>query len=153
MFLILASLSVVLSACSGFDNNLLPARPTNNTISDPGNIDEQIEPIDKSEFIQGNVFISESELFIMESFPVQISLNLLGELPTPCHSLEVAINPPGDSNVIAIDVFSLSDPAMTCIQVLEPFEENISIPVKDLSDGIYEVFLNGEKVGEFSYPA
>ena len=153
MILIFASLAVIFSACSAFESNAVPARPTDNTVPIPKATEDLIPPIDKDNLIRGEVFITQAEIFIMESYPVQISLNILGELPTPCNMLEIVITPANNSNEIMVEAFFLIDPAMTCIQVIEPFEENVSIPVSELSDGIYKIFLNGELVGEFSYPA
>jgi hypothetical protein len=36
--------------------------------------------------------------------------------------------------------------------VIEPFEESVSIPMTGKPDGMYTVWVNGELVGEFSYP-
>jgi hypothetical protein len=96
---------------------------------------------------RGNVFITESELLIRESFPPQISLSLSGDLPTPCHELRVKVEEPDSENKINVEVYSVVDPDRVCIQVLEPFEANIDVGT--FPGGHYTVWVNGDMVGEF----
>lgn len=102
----------------------------------------------------GAVYINAADLLIMESFPVQIMLHVAGDLPTPCHTFHYAYQIGSASDRFRIDVtgWSEADPAAMCAQVLQPFEENISLPMSGAADGTYSVYLNGEFVGEFSYP-
>lgn len=103
----------------------------------------------------GAVYIGSAELLIMESYPVQIALRVTGDLPTPCHSFNYAyqIGSPDDRFRVNVSAWSESDPAAFCVQVLEPFEVSIPISMEGAADGAYSVWLNGELVGEFSYPA
>jgi hypothetical protein len=96
---------------------------------------------------RGEVFLNESELLIRESFPPQISLNMSGDLPTPCHELRVNIPEPDSENKINVEVYSVVDPDQVCTQVLEPFQENIDLGT--FSTGHYTVWINGEMIGEF----
>lgn len=103
----------------------------------------------------GPVFIDSSDLLIMESYPVQVRLHVTGNLPTPCHSFHYSyvIGSAADANRIDVSVWSESDPSRMCTQVLEPFDESIPIDMGGAADGTYSVYLNGELVGEFGYPA
>jgi len=84
---------------------------------------------------------------VLESFPPQFRLNLKGVLPTPCHKLRVQMPAPDDQNRIQVEVYSVVDPLMICIQVLQEFE--VSIPLENLPAGqIYAVWVNGVQVGE-----
>ena len=96
---------------------------------------------------RGPVFIDEVELVILESFPVQIELVIRGALPTPCASFEWSVEDPDAKGRIEVEVFSLQDPTLACIQVLEEIEERL--PIGSYSEGSYSVWLNGELVGEF----
>lgn len=96
---------------------------------------------------RGPVFIDEVELVILESFPVQIELVIRGALPTPCASLEWSVEDPDAQGRIQVEAFSLQDPTIDCIQVLEEIEERL--PIGSYSEGSYSVWLNGELVGEF----
>ena len=108
---------------------------------------EYLPQRDDGNLIQGNVFIDSSELLIMESYPIQVMLVLKGSLPTPCNQLRVIAKPPNEQNYIQVEVYSVTDPAMVCIQVEEPFEVNIGLGSFD--PGHYSVLVNGELVGEF----
>lgn len=95
----------------------------------------------------GKVYLNPPSLSILESFPVQIVLNLDGSLPTPCHQLRAQIEAPDPEKRIEIEVYSVTDPVKLCVQVLEPFEVNI--PLGSFPTGHYTVWVNGEMIGEF----
>jgi len=108
-----------------------------------------LEPLpDEASMSRGEVSITSQELLIMESYPLQVVLLIEGTLPTPCHRLRVEVSEPDIQNFIAVEAYSLVDPDQNCIQVLEPFDENI--PLGSYPDGSYTVTLNGEEVGEFT---
>ncbi|MEW5869419.1 MAG: hypothetical protein AB1894_09095 [Chloroflexota bacterium] len=96
---------------------------------------------------RGEANINRSEILILESFPPQFRLTLQGVLPTPCHKLRVQVPEPDDQNRIQVEVYSVVDPLMICIQVLQEFE--VSVPLENLPAGqIYSVWVNGIQVGE-----
>ena len=103
------------------------------------------DPLDGFEL--GPVFIEDAEILLLESFPVQVELLIQGALPTPCASLEWSAESPDENGRIMVEVFSLQDPALDCIQVLEEIEERL--PLGSYEEGTYSVWLNGELVGEF----
>ncbi|MFC1936140.1 hypothetical protein ACFLYP_00580 [Chloroflexota bacterium] len=123
-----------------------------------GNTPSPTEPPSKEDppgsgVIRGNVFIHEASLMIMESYPVQVAVYISGELPTPCNVFKAEVAEPNENNEIHIEVYSEVESGENCIQVIEPFEERVSIPMVGAADGVYKVFVNGEEIGEFSYPA
>jgi hypothetical protein len=144
----------VLSACNGskaiqpetpsYPN--APTYPNKPTTGTPISQPYSPQSVD-SNFSRGEVFIDSTDLLIMESYPVQIALVLKGSLPTPCNQLRVIANPPDDQNRIQVEVYSVIDPAETCIQVLEPLDVNIMLG--SFPSGHYTVWVNGELVGEF----
>lgn len=103
---------------------------------------EQDEDLDRRDVEPDQV-----ELRIMESYPVQISLHIAGNLPTPCHQLRVKIPGANEKGEIHIEVYSVVHPEEVCPQVLEPFDENI--PLGTFEEKGYTFFVNGEKVGEY----
>lgn len=94
-------------------------------------------------------FVESVQLLMRESYPPQVSLALAGTLPTPCHQLRVSVAAPDAQGRIEVSVYSVVDPAMACIQVLESFEQ--AVPLNGLPAGAYTVWVNGEQAGEFSY--
>lgn len=98
------------------------------------------------------VYADTVELLIAESFPVQVRLHLTGNLPTPCHHFHAEVAEPDAQNRIEVTAYSSVAADAVCAQVLQPFNENVAIPMGGAADGPYSVWLNGEQVGEFSYP-
>jgi hypothetical protein len=96
---------------------------------------------------RGEAFLEAKSLATLESYPVQFMLQLKGELPTPCHKLRIAVEPPDKDNKVAVDVYSVVNPAEICIQVLAPFE--VAFPLGSYPAGIYTLWVNGEMVAEF----
>ena len=113
------------------------------------------EPADMSYAPQSNdvnlsresIFIEEMGLVIRESYPPQISLNMSGNLPTPCHALRAIVNEPDAENKINVEVYTVVDPNMMCTQVLKPFTQNIDLGT--FPSGHYTVWVNGESAGAF----
>lgn len=145
---------LILAACV---NNPDAGAPDEPVVGDPAKGATQELPDDEVNldgWLRGEVYIKQIDLVIMESYPIQVSLHVTGELPTPCDKLVYDVSAPDEDNQIQVDIYHLYDPAGICIQKIEPFDENIAISALDtpLEDGTYSVWVNGEKAGEFSYP-
>lgn len=97
--------------------------------------------------MRGNAFIQEMDILIRESFPPQIALSLSGELPTPCHQLRVQVSEPDADNRIDVEAYTVVNPDLACIQVVEPFSANIDLGT--FPGGHYSVWVNDELAGEF----
>jgi inhibitor of cysteine peptidase len=82
------------------------------------------------------------EILILESFPVQVNVVAKGSLPSSCYKLgrtETARTIEGNFDVnIGTDVMDAA-----CAQAIVPFEHVISLPVRDLPKGVYNVTVNG----------
>lgn len=98
------------------------------------------------------VYINTQDLLVAESYPVQIFLQVTGDMPTPCHEFRSQVAEPDEQKRIYVTAWSESDPNAACVQVLEPFDESIPITIEGAAEGSYTVYLNGELVGEFNYP-
>jgi len=62
--------------------------------------------------------------------------------------LRAEVSEPDSENNIYVELYSLSEPGVICVQVLQQFDT--SIPLGSYSEGEYSVYLNGVKVSEFS---
>ncbi len=98
---------------------------------------------------RGNVYLTEGEssIVLAESFPVQVSVTLIGSLPTPCHQLRVIVSKPDAENKINLEVYSVTDPEVMCITVLAPFSSRVDLGT--YKSGHYEVYINGTLLGAF----
>lgn len=95
------------------------------------------------------VYIGEVEVSAMLADPPAISLHITGDLPTACHEFHYEYEGPAIGR-IDVEVYSTISPAATCIQGLHSFEETIEIPMAGQPDGNYQIYLNGNLVGEIA---
>jgi inhibitor of cysteine peptidase len=99
--------------------------------------------------VRGEAFVEipDSQVVLLESYPVQVQVNLQGSLPNPCHQLRVNPSQPDSQNRIQIEVYSVTKPDTMCTEVLKPF--NVQFPLGNLSTGHYLIYINGELLAEF----
>jgi hypothetical protein len=101
------------------------------------------KPVEEITMERGNAFIENSSIEATGTVPV---LYLSGFLPTPCHQLKVDVKQDETSGEVQVEVYSLVDPSVMCIQVTEPFDTQVELPVASAAG--YQVTLNGEVIGE-----
>jgi hypothetical protein len=94
-------------------------------------------------------FVDKQELIATTSSPPQYSLHQTGSLPTPCSSLRVDVKSPDASNLIAVDVYSVTSTNQVCAQVTKPFD--VSIPIV-VASGSYMLSVNSQSVGKLDMP-
>ncbi len=121
----------------GSENPDVPAPPYA-----PAPSDDQLQ--------RGAAFVDSSQIIVAESFPPQFFLGLTGSVPTPCHQLRAAVSAPGATHRIDVSVYSVVDPNAICTQVLAPFDVNVWLGA--FPTGRYEVWVNGQPVGEIEAP-
>ncbi len=109
----------------------------------PGSIPEPRPPLEDG--IDDAVLVTGTDLRIMESFPIQVMLQVDGEKPTPCHEIFWTVD--DDGEVIYVDMISQVAPEAICAQVVEPF--SIAVPLGSWAGESREIRLNGESVGSF----
>ena len=135
--------TLLLAAYGGADS-----APTSTPVPPIPPSDYQPQPGDeKLKRDQVFVDLENSDLLIMESYPIQVSAMLNGSLSDPCHQLRVVVTPANTDNQINLEVYSVYDPGVACITVIEPFTTNV--PLGFYSDGHYSVYVNGQLLGEF----
>ncbi len=108
-----------------------------------GSIPEPRPPIDGN--LDGEVWVTATDLLILESFPIQVNLEVSGNKPTPCH--EIFWTAEDDGERIDIDMISQIASDQSCTQVIEEF--SIVVPLGSWAEESRDVFLNGEGVGSF----
>jgi hypothetical protein len=119
---------VALTACAG-------TSPPIGSPADPGR--------------QDPVYVEKTDLLQLESFPVQVVLQVSGQLPDPCHEAIWSVSKPDPEGRIDVELHSEAQAGLDCIQVLQPV--TLRIPVGSFTSGSYSVWLNGERVGELSF--
>jgi hypothetical protein len=89
--------------------------------------------------LRGNAFVESIGFRIAESLPAQVTLEVSGQLPTPCHALSWEVREDKDGTIV-VDVFSWVNAEENCIQVLEPFAAEIGLG--DFGIGEHTVVVN-----------
>ncbi|MCC6260300.1 MAG: hypothetical protein IT311_05495 [Anaerolineales bacterium] len=79
--------------------------------------------------------------------PTRVEVNLAGSLPTTCNQLRLEVGLPNERYEINISLYSVVTSGAKCEQVLQQFEASVLLGV--YSNGRYEVFINGGRVGDF----
>lgn len=92
---------------------------------------------------QNLVSVDSVQVMIMESFPVQVSISVSGNKSVPCVELLPAAVARKDNVFTVVMAETVLGPAESCIAVLDPFEEVVSLDVLGLSAGDYTVVVNG----------
>ena len=87
------------------------------------------------------VYIDGVEFVMLESWPVQVHAIVRGNLPSPCHALAWHVAEPDAEGRIVLTVFSTVDMDAVCVQVLQPFEQSISLG--SFTTGSYVLVANG----------
>ena len=138
---------IFLFGCSTFSATPSPDTPVNNlTPLPPSEPPYAPQPGDDA-LKRGPAFVEVTDILVLESFPLQFQLSLSGNLPTPCHKLRIVVGEPDASNNIAVDVYSVVDPELICMQVLQEFQASVNLG--SFPAGHYTVTVNGEPSGEF----
>lgn len=99
---------------------------------------------------RGNAYLDSTEISLMESFPPQVGLRLVGNLPTPCHQLRVAVSEPDAEKNIRVEIYSVVQKDVVCVEVLQPFE--VSLNLGSYPQGSYSLLVNGSEIGQVMLP-
>ncbi len=89
------------------------------------------------------VYVDSTEILYLESYPVQVVLQVGGALPTPCH--EPAWEVTQSESSVDVTLWSATDPELLCAAVLEPVQ--LSVPLGSYTSADLDVTLNGESAG------
>jgi inhibitor of cysteine peptidase len=101
------------------------------------------EPVDLGDFELGSDAVVESlSLVVMESYPVQVRVSLVGYLPDACTEIH-EITAEREDDTFFLDVVTRRPTGdVLCAMVITPFEEDIDLEVRGLPAGDYDVVYN-----------
>lgn len=92
-----------------------------------------------SDFNSENVYVNNMQINIMESFPLQVSVTVSGNLPDGCTSIVKSTATFDNKNTIEIHFYTDRPKDLMCTQALVPFEETIPLEVYGLPAGKYTI--------------
>jgi len=88
---------------------------------------------------QQNVYVDSIQVLILESFPVQVHVTVVGNLPDGCTSIVSSKAEMVDETTFQLNIYTERPEDMMCTMALVPFEETIKLDVEGLSAGTYTV--------------
>lgn len=92
----------------------------------------------------GSAQVDSLQLLIEESFPVQVSAQVKGNLPDACATIaEIRQNTDLEQRLLQVEITTQRAQDAACAQTLVPFEQVIPLAVEDLAAGVYTVAVNG----------
>ncbi|MHB8134558.1 MAG: hypothetical protein ACYDH1_10090 [Anaerolineaceae bacterium] len=124
------------------DSTKTPSGPTEPIPSDlPVSSDTPIAPTKPGGWnsYQQQAYVDQIQINLMESFPLQVSVTVTGNLPDGCTTLEEIQALQVDDQTFEIRVFTNRMIDALCTQALVPFEENVNLDVRNLPAGTYTV--------------
>lgn len=86
--------------------------------------------------------ITDIEILILETFPLQVNVVIKGSFPDSCTTINNITQARQDS-IFFVTVSTKRPSDALCAQVITPFEETAALDVLGLKKGIYEVNVNG----------
>lgn len=92
--------------------------------------------------IQGQAFLDSMQIAVLESFPVQVQVTLVGNLSNGCTS-SAGTNVQRQDSTFILTVMTDYDATIACTQALVPFTEVVPLDVAGLPAGTYTVVANG----------
>ena len=94
------------------------------------------------EVITGEATVESIEILLLESFPIQVNVVALGNLPDNCTEIS-EITKDRDNNTFRVTIITSRPMDKVCAEVLVPFKEVIPLDVMGLPAGVYTVNVNG----------
>ncbi len=132
-------LIIVLSACNGNAPTDAPAEAPTETppqLTDTTPFDTPV--IDRNSY-QEHSYVESMQINIMESFPLQVSVTIQGNLPDGCTELVDLKATKMDETTFEVHIYTMRDPQAICTMALVPFEETLPLDVAGLPAGTYSV--------------
>jgi hypothetical protein len=123
---------ILITACAGLESRFDKATPAP---WEPLTSDAEMQRVEIEQL--------KVEIVPRESDPSLFALRVEGALPTPCHQLRVKTSTSDVHSSLDVEIYAIVDPNEICIQILEPFSEEIP-----LDEGEYQLVVNNEVVGE-----
>ncbi len=92
--------------------------------------------------LEGQVPVDSIEIKVLETKPVQVQVDVKGNLPDPCTKIN-SISQSRDRNTFNVTIATIREAGAACIQVITPFEQPVTLDVAGLPAGVYTVVVNG----------
>ena len=145
IFLVLLTTAVLLLvSCAGNEPEptALVAATSEPTPDIPPTFTPEPEPTPLTEPLFGLATVESVQILTLESFPVQINVQVRGTLPNDCTEIEGIVSQ-SDGSHFEIAITTVQQPGEPCTAEALPFEEMVPLAVAGLDAGTYSVTVNG----------
>lgn len=142
LFLMLCCVTVVVGSVFAYLRVTPQSSQFFNDVIEPGDSlsDKPIQVFpDNSNGNQQAIFVDDLTINMMESFPVQVSVTVIGNLPDGCTRIVDSKAEMIDDSTFELQIITERPEDMMCTMALVPFEETISLDVQGLPAGTYTV--------------
>ena len=95
-----------------------------------------------AEITTGEAPVGSIDIKLLESFPVQASVTIHGNLPDGCTQISHVVQTTDGYNIV-LDVFTERPIRALCTQAVVPFEQTLPLDIDGLAAGTYSVNVNG----------
>ncbi len=105
-------------------------------------------PSDQTTISAGFASVDTLDVRILESFPVQVTVSVQGNLADPCvtlGSVTSAYSAQSKTFTLALPIFRPADTTIMCAAVLVPYNRTVPLNVQNLSAGTYTVIAGDIK--------
>lgn len=130
------------AACSGAPVEPLPTLPPAATTPADEATPTPGSNVPPAHVIIGTAAVDSIQILYLESFPVQVQVEVRGQLPDGCTQLDEPVIEQ-EGNVFQVELPTWRQADLLCTQALVPYTTVIPLPVNGLAAGTYEVDVNG----------
>jgi len=102
-----------------------------------------------SDLMAGDIKVDSASVFLAESQPPQVMVQINYFQPTPCYSLRVEASGPDALNQINLKAYAVAEKDKPCALMALSTPLPASLNLGSLPKGHYKVVLNGDQIGEF----
>lgn len=139
--------ALLLSACATTN---VPVTETPSGVDEPVNTEEPIIPDEPATptkpaipankgAYEERVYVDSMQINLMESFPVQVSVTVDGNLPDGCTTIVESEAFMVDDSTFELHIYTERPQGVMCTQALVPFTESVTLDVYGLPAGTYTV--------------
>ena len=133
--ILLLLLAVLFAACQPDSLTPPPEEPVS---SDDTPMPSQTPPGDDV-LIEENAIVEEMDILMLESFPLQVNVNIKGQFRDGCTSLHDSWAEQTDETTFEVHIQTTRPADAMCTEALVPFEVNVPLDVNGLKAGTYTV--------------
>jgi hypothetical protein len=101
-----------------------------------------------TDLMAGEIKVDSASVFVGESQPPQLMVQINYFPPTPCYQLRVEASGPNAQNEIDLKAYGVAEKDKPCTLMALSTPQQASLNLGNLPKGHYTIVLNGDQIGE-----